>query len=79
MNIDALSQNLTAYLTGYGRGCPERLQFITDCNDWPYMAHDAIRRRRAQFLEALDMETLEAIATHKVSLQQIAADLLKTL
>ncbi len=79
MNIDTLSQNLTAYLTGYGRGCPERLQFITACNDWPYMAHDAIRQRRAQFLESLDMETLEAIATHKVSLQQIAADLLKTL
>ena len=79
MNNNTLSQNLTAYLTGYGRGCPERLQFITACNDWSYMAHDAIRRRRAQYLESLDMETLEAIATHKVSLQHIAADLLKTL
>jgi len=79
MNIKTISENTAAFLTGYGRGSPERLQFIIDCTDWPYMANEAIRQRRAQFLESLDTETLEAIASHKLDLNKLAAELLHAL
>jgi hypothetical protein len=79
MNIKTITENMTAFLTGYGRGSPDRLQFIIQCTDWPFMANEAIRHRRAQFLESLDMETLEAIASQKLDLQQLAAKLLHTL
>jgi len=79
MQIDALSQNLSAFLTGYAGQDSRRLQFIIACNDWPYMANEAIRRRRADFLDALDMETLAAISAQRIDLQRLAADLLKTL
>ena len=76
-SLQELAERLFDYLTGYGRGQPEKLQQLMAFDDWQRLARSELERRRMALVGMLDSELLEAIASGDIYVDRIARDVLK--
>lgn len=79
MNPEQTTDHLKDYLTGMHRADGTALAQIRDIDDWTLRAQEELRRRVAtRTLGCLDDQTLQAIASGHVNLQEVAIEMLQS-
>lgn len=76
-NPQELAEGLHHYLTGYGRGEPDKLKMLIAYDHWQEIARNELQRRAHEVITRLDAETLHAIANCEVLVERVARDVLR--
>lgn len=71
---DAKIEALKDVLRGFGRSDQAALQRLSMFDDWQRVAAAELERRATQLVEALDEETLRAIAAGDIDFQAVCRD-----
>lgn len=65
------TETLTEVLRGYGRANDAALASLLDVSDWQRIARQELERRATSIVQALDDDTLEAIASGSLDVRAV--------
>lgn len=71
---DAKIDALKDFMRGFGRSNQEALQSLSLFDDWQRVAKDELERRATQVVEALDEDTLRAIAAGEIDFKAVCRE-----
>ena len=75
MDTDDIRTGMKDFLRGFARGNDRGLAALLEVNDWQRIARQEVERRTTHIIEALDDDTVQAIAAGTLDLRAVLAEL----